>query len=240
VRPAWLMRGSRQWPRSFRLAGEYLPGAHHPHCDRYNHHLIWVGQRPLCLGCTSIAAGVVLGLISLILVPWTKATTALWMIGHLALVAPTALQPLFQRKSFKIFARGLLGAATASYWISGAVLLAPPLPRWLWVASMFGAFMFGYKLLTSLRAARRNDPCAACPEGIYPTCNWNLPRLLTQGNYDIELNTLRSNVSIGGQAPSSSASATLLTRRRRRGPLRSAPAGHEGLPRITRQVRPWN
>ena len=206
---SWWLRGVRRKVSSTALAGAYLPGAHHPHCDRYYHHLIWVARRPLCLGCTSVAVGALLGFLSLAVVPWTNATVGDWILAHLILLVPTAVQPWLQRKLFKIVARGLLGAAAVSYWVSGALLLGVPLPKPVWFVLMLVAFGIAYQTLRRLRTSRKHDPCASCPEGVYPTCNWNLPRLLAQTEVEvIDLNALRSNLRL------ISAASAVITRRR--------------------------
>ena len=134
-------------PLSFDLGGGLLRFAHHPHCDRHIHHLIWVKGRPLCLGCTSMAIGVPIGLAVAALVPWANITLPLWIIGHAFFVAPTAVQPLIQKKSFKTTARVLLGAASASYFLSGLVLQSFFANVWLWRACVLLAFATGFLIL---------------------------------------------------------------------------------------------
>jgi hypothetical protein len=163
-------------------AGMHLPGAHHPHCDRYNHHLLWVQGRPLCLGCTCMALGAAIGMAT-ILVPWGTAGTGIWIVGHLLGIAPAAAQPWFQKKWFKIGSRLMLGATAVSYWASGLFLLTPPASGFLWTVLMLVAFGTGYGLLWWLREAHANSPCTTCPLGMFPTCDWNLPRLLREPEF---------------------------------------------------------
>jgi len=162
----WLNRRRLRRLPSVPLAGAYLPGAHHPHCHRYDHHLIWIAGRPLCLGCTSLAIGAVLAASTLTFVPWAQVTVETWIVGHLLLLMPTGLQPWCQRKSFKIIARTLLGMTSVSYWISGTFFLRSPWPRWMWVASMACAFGLSHQLLTRIRTSQTPDPCQSCPEGL--------------------------------------------------------------------------
>lgn len=171
-------------PVSFSLSGGLLRFAHHPHCDRHLHHLIWVRGRPLCLGCTSMAIGVPLGLAAAAWVPWAAVSLPAWMAGHALLVAPTALQPLFQKKPFKIAARMALGAASASYLLSGLLLHSYFSNAWLWRASVLLAFASGFAALYVWRQRRINNPCDGCPLGTFPTCDWNMPRLLAQNAQD--------------------------------------------------------
>ena len=171
-------------PLSFDLGGGLLRFAHHPHCDRHIHHLIWVKGQPLCLGCTSMAIGVPIGLAVAAIIPWDSMALPLWIIGHALFVAPTAVQPLVQKKSFKIAARVLLGAASASYFLSGLVLQSYFANVWLWRACVLLAFSTGFFILYQWRKKRINNPCETCPLGIFPTCDWNMPRLLAQNNQD--------------------------------------------------------
>ena len=171
-------------PLSFDLGGGLLRFAHHPHCDRHIHHLIWVNGRPLCLGCTSMAIGVPIGLAAAAVIPWASVSLPLWIIGHALFVAPTAMQPLIQKKGFKITARVLLGATSASYFLSGLVLKSYFSNEWLWRACVLLAFATGFLILYKWRQKRINNPCESCPLGIFPTCEWNMPRLLAQNNQD--------------------------------------------------------
>lgn len=171
-------------PLSFDLGGGLLRFAHHPHCDRHIHHLIWVKGRPLCLGCTSMAIGVPIGLAAAAVIPWAGVSLPLWIIGHALFVAPTAAQPLIQKKSFKIAARVLLGATSASYFLSGLVLQSYFANVWLWRACVLLAFSIGFLILYKWRQKRIDNPCETCPLGIFPTCDWNMPRLLAQNNQD--------------------------------------------------------
>lgn len=159
-------------------AGAFLPGAHHPHCDRYAHHLIWIGRRPICLGCMSAAIGAMLGLLAALSINWANVSVGLWAVGHLLALSPTAVQPWLQRKYFKIGSRALLGATVVSYSVSGALLIRVPVNRPLWLLLMALMFWAVYAALRRVRDSQTDDPCEACPLGRYPTCDWNLPSLL--------------------------------------------------------------
>lgn len=171
-------------PVSYSLSGGLLRFAHHPHCDRHQHHLIWVSGRPLCLGCTSMAIGIPLGLAAAVSIPWAALSLPAWIAVHALLVAPTALQPLVQKKPFKIAARVALGAASASYLLSGLVLHSYFANAWLWRSSVLLAFAAGFAALYAWRQQRINDPCKGCPQGVFPTCNWNMPRLLAANGHN--------------------------------------------------------
>ena len=95
-----------------------LPGAHHPHCPRHEHHLLWIAGRPLCLGCTSMAGGASIGLLAVAFLPLARMTPFVWLAAHVLMIGPTAMQPFVQRKRFKVFARAMLGAGTVT-WLVG-------------------------------------------------------------------------------------------------------------------------
>ena len=171
-------------PLSFNLGGGLLRFAHHPHCDRHLHHLIWIKGRPLCLGCTSMAIGVPIGLVVSTVIPWASVSLPLWIIGHAMFVAPTAVQPIVQKKSFKIAARLLLGATSASYFLSGLILQSYFSNAWLWRGCVLLAFSLGFLILYKWRQRRINNPCDTCPLGTFPTCDWNMPRLLAKNLRD--------------------------------------------------------
>lgn len=102
-----------------------------------------------------------------------------WIALHLALLIPTALQPFLQLKPFKVAARALLGLTAGSFWLTGLSVLRSWAPAPLVVVVMFFAFTAGYLCLARLRQRWARDPCEGCPQRRYPTCDWNLPRLLT-------------------------------------------------------------
>jgi hypothetical protein len=100
-----------------------------------------------------------------------------WAILHFGvLTVPTALQPWLQIKSFKVASRLILGIQITSYWISGVVLFQPPIHPWLFRLLLLFAFLLFYKLLSGLRKAHLDAPCQSCPQGIFPTCEWNRRR----------------------------------------------------------------
>lgn len=158
--------------------------AHHPHCDRHIHHLIWISRRPFCLGCTAMAIGVSMGVAVAALTPWATITLPAWVAGHALFVIPAVLQPLIQKKGFKIAARIALGAASASYFLSGLVLQSYFSNSWLWRACVLLTFASVFLILYKWRQKQIDNPCEACPLGLFPTCDWNMPRLLAQNAQD--------------------------------------------------------
>jgi hypothetical protein len=168
-----------------------LRWAHHPHCTRHDHHLIRLFGRPLCLGCTCVAVGVPLGIGLACAIDWQAWTIWQWMALHLCMLAPTAAQPLLQKKWFKLLARTLLGATSASYLISGLFKNDFLMPTWLFRMAVVCVFAVLLKVLLAWRNRRTYDPCSDCPLGTFPTCEWNLPRLLAANEHDSLLSQIR-------------------------------------------------
>jgi hypothetical protein len=117
----------------------YRFGAHHPHCDRHRHHLIWVFGHPFCLGCTCMYSGVALGSFLAVSRNWADCSFFVWVCLHLVLILPTVLQPWIQHKTFKIMARLLLGISTGSYFVfsyTGVFLIRGFLGFWFYWRSL--------------------------------------------------------------------------------------------------------
>jgi hypothetical protein len=103
-----------------------------------------------------------------------------WAGLNAVLVGPTALQPWIQIKPFKIVARFLLGAATAGWTLGCFTANRTGLPQAVEGALGVVTFVLLARLLWWLRETRTVSPCTTCSLGSYPTCTWNLPRLLAQ------------------------------------------------------------
>ena len=149
-----------------------------PIADRYGHHLLWLRGRPLCLGCTCYFTGIVIGLPVGLFSFWNNWGFFHWAVLHLVLLLPTVIQPWTQLKSFKMAARTLLGFTTATYLTTGFLWIRPSaLPDFfpIFVVIAFAAVL---KSLLWLRASRIDNPCTDCPLDEFPTCDWNMPRLL--------------------------------------------------------------
>ncbi len=160
------------------LNGGFLPFAHHPHCERYNNHLIWFCGNPLCLGCCCLYSGLAAGLLGTLFTHWHCSDIVIWFAAHLPFALPTVLQPWIQHKAFKIVARFLLGIGMSSAIIKGLFFVHPPFSRIYLYSFLLFSLITGYKVLAYLRQRFTHDPCQDCPLGAYPTCEWNMPRLL--------------------------------------------------------------
>jgi hypothetical protein len=167
-------------PRSKLPGAAFIGLAHHPHCDRHRHHLLWLGNRPLCLGCTSMAVGTLPGVgLGFALNP-VDGELVWWVASMAVLMAPTFVQPFLQRKPFKVFARSCAGAASAAAAVLGAGLWLTQ--RWLALALLVALFVGLARGLLWLRRRFTPNPCERCPLGRYPTCSWNLERVLADAD----------------------------------------------------------
>ena len=153
--------------------------AHHPPCDRHDNHLIYVAGRPLCLGCLCMGSGISLGAGAIFFAEGlSDFSLVTWVVAHAVLVFPTGLQPWLQQKPYKIFARTLVGFASAT-WCLGALDLGPTpasIPLWFWGPACILFFYLVAKAMLLLRERVSKSPCHDCPRGVFPTCSWNLER----------------------------------------------------------------
>jgi hypothetical protein len=179
----------------------FLPGAHHPHCDRHEAHLLRVRGRPLCLGCVCVAIGFAIGtgIVCAAGARLPMSPTA-WGVAHTALIAPTLAQPWLQWKSYKILARTLLGMASATWLLGGLAHQHSGL--WLPAELALSVFMFALlgRALLWMRDAKTVSPCESCPLGAYPTCSWNLPRLMSETTDPVVALVLAEAIRGGGHA----------------------------------------
>lgn len=151
----------------------FLPGAHHPYCARHNHHLLWIGRRPLCLGCTCMVRRDLI---------WG----VLWFNGRPSFRHATAMAP----RSCGVRSSHYIPAVATSKAVHrrwrrqrlvcrGTVVLSPfagaSASR---RCSALCRFLLSLSVLPWLRKARPNDPYTRCPLGAFPTCERLLPRLL--------------------------------------------------------------
>ena len=98
------------------------------------------------------------------------------------------------KERYKIIARVTLGVCVSAYLFSGLFLLNPPVNVWLFRALIIIAFACGFKILSYMRNRYTYNPCSDCPLGTFPTCEWNMPRLLNE-NSDINLRVILQNQS---------------------------------------------
>ena len=203
----------------------FLRGAHHPACPRHENHLLRIGSHPVCLGCTFMYGGMVLGVIvGVYITILTNFTLLQIVLGILLAFLPTAVQPWLQNKLFKMFARTCLGMSVSVLTlilVSGHSL---PNPLWFWRLGLIIAFVFMYRFLFWLRQVKPNDPCANCTEGVYPVCEWNLknvrssttdPKLLAALEYQLAAKPEVIFLDKGGQSNENMPTSSANTAERR-------------------------
>lgn len=136
--------------------------AHHPTCKRYSNHLIYIKGHPFCLGCFFMYSGMLAGLIIVNLISW-KTITFPSLVGiHLLLLIPTAIQPWFQNKIFKVVSRFILGVATSSYFVSSFFYVQIPFTRWIFYLLVLVIFYPLLFLFLFLRKRFTENPCHTC------------------------------------------------------------------------------
>lgn len=145
--------------------------AHHPVCDRYSNHLIFIKGYPFCLGCTFMYLGVLFGVVVVNLIPWNTVSFATSLSCHLLLLLPTAIQPWIQYKFFKKIARFILGVTISSYLISSIFYIALPFTGWLYYPLVFTTFGALSLCLIFLRNRFTKNPCRTCPTDICLKCD---------------------------------------------------------------------
>jgi hypothetical protein len=130
------------------------------------------------MGAGALTAAVVFAWLSWAHFPTLKHLGTWWLVAvGVALYAPALAQPFVQKKAFKIVSRFLLGVAIVCLWYAALVLL--PLDvggvalRGLFVA----VFVMTWHLTQRFRARWTARPCDRCPDGVYPFCLGNRPRL---------------------------------------------------------------
>lgn len=156
---------------------KFLRGAHHPHCQYHRNHLIWIGNRPFCLGCTSLYSGISIGIIASLTIHWHYVSFLLWLFICFFLLIPTVFQPKVQQRYFKIGARFLLGVSTAFFWVGGLLIQEYPFDRWIFIFLMTLTFYLVFRLFRYIRKTFTKSPCDSCPLGTYPFCSWNISNL---------------------------------------------------------------
>lgn len=174
------------------------PLAHHPSCKYHRNHLVWLGKVPLCMGCTMMSLGAVIGLM---LIPVFDLSTIpfenLLIIGVL-LYIPAIIQIKVQVRSYKLLARTLLGISVIFLVYAGLWLTPWSLVGIILRFGFAGVFLTVWMLTLRLRAKLTDSPCDNCPEGRFPICSYTNSRMQklselhfqTSGNNDPEMDRI--------------------------------------------------
>ena len=155
----------------------YKRFSHHPVCDRYNDHLLSIGEIRLCLGCTCLYVGIFLGLLLLVVLGGIMTDFTMTWLFSLALFIPTLVQVKYQKKSYKIIARTLLGISIVLMFYS-ILFMIPWNPVGIIFKLIFiSLFYLVYSYTNRYRRENIDDPCRECPSGVYPFCGAKLCEL---------------------------------------------------------------
>jgi len=162
--------------------------AHHPVCTKFNNHLLLILNRSLCLGCTCLFVGLLVGIIPAFLTWfWHADWLFTWGFGIFCFL-PTVIQT-FRRgsipKKLKIFSRTLLGIAVAFFLVS--IIRRENLFE---MALGVVIFWISMKFFANMRHRYSTSPCDSCTEGIYPFCSARLDdiRQINRNSQDEETN----------------------------------------------------
>ena len=155
--------------------------AHHPTCYRHNHHLFRAFGLELCLGCTGLFLGIIIG-VGIYLTTDLLASfnlISIWAIG-IILYLPTLIQPNMQFWPYKLISRTLLGVAIFIMLSSLVLKIDWFSIREVGIAILY-LIIFDITRRSTLRYRHVNidDPCIDCPHGMHPFCLHHLEDLKT-------------------------------------------------------------
>ena len=163
--------------------------AHHKTCECFDNHVFRFRHYVVCLGCSSLAIGVVVAVVGIVLCCQQK-----WLIGLLSsltwtllvglcLYIPTLIRPFFQVKVYKVVSRMCLGSAIVFLWYGAICLLSFTLSGLILRIVFLLIFIGVYFATMKYRTRFTPDPSASCERGCYPFCEGNrckLNRILSQ------------------------------------------------------------
>ena len=153
---------------------------HHPPCPRHADHLIYIKDRPYCLGCACAYAGIGIGgPLFFFFTFFLEMEVVIFAISAFVIsLIPSLLQIKIQRRTFKIVSRILLGVGIV-FWFGPILLLLP----WNMNGLVFriGGILFYIVVAVIVNALRlrssRGTHCERCPEGEFPICTYRLPMI---------------------------------------------------------------
>ena len=92
------------------------------------------------------------------------------------------LQMHFQKKWFKILARGGLGIGTA-FFIGAPLFLAPINTQGILTRILIiGIYVILSRHALARRQRTMNRPCDTCTEGVFPLCSWKKDEIMSASN----------------------------------------------------------
>lgn len=88
----------------------------------------------------------------------------------------------FQKKWFKILARGGLGVGSALF-VSAPLFLAPINSTGIITRiAIIGVYILLFRHALARREKTMDRPCDSCTEGVFPLCGWNKNEILSASN----------------------------------------------------------
>ncbi len=151
---------------------------HHPPCPRHDNHLIYIKERPFCLGCFSFYMGTAISIPAIYLLVFALDLDMMTVgsIGAILAMVPTLIQIKLQVKAFKIFSRSILGVGILVwFW---ALLVMMPYTTQGMILRAVGIVWFFFMVGTVHYLRNRYGKgmhCKDCPEGDFPICSYRLP-----------------------------------------------------------------
>jgi len=166
--------------------------AHHPTCEKYSNHIIWLFGKAFCIGCTFFYTGLITG--SILFLIFSRVRIRSWLemgiIWTIGIILFLSFLPQLKIKDTNKHAKGLkimlrfnLGFGSALLILS--VMIKAPVDyigiiiRFISIGLYFGL----YKLFFYLRAKRKEDYCYECPKGKYPFCSHNYEQIVDTITY---------------------------------------------------------
>lgn len=153
------------------------PFAHHPSCKYYYNHLIWFGKTPLCMGCTMMSLGMLIGLLLVQLLNLSTLPFEYLLIAGIFLYIPAVIQTKVQIRSFKLTARTLLGISVIFLAYAGLWLTPWSFVGIILRVGFLGVFLAVWQITLRLREQYAKSPCDRCPEGRFPICSYTNNRI---------------------------------------------------------------
>lgn len=148
-------------------------GAHHPHCNKHNHHLIRFLNHPFCIGCTFMSIGIFSGIILYVFTSFKNwSPLYLWILGFI-LYLSAMLQTFTKNKQIKIILRYSLGLGTFFLLISVYQIKWNTSGIILKVVLLI-IFVIIFQKTIEFRSKKIDDTCINCQDGTYPLCRFKL------------------------------------------------------------------
>lgn len=148
--------------------------AHHPTCNFYRNHLLYLFGKPFCLGCFCMSCGIFITTILFVLFNlYQYHPTNLFILGILIYI-PTVFQVKYQKYFFKAFARFLLGGSVVLCLTSIFLLRNWFSFEIIYSLGYLTLFIIIYKTTQKFRAKNIDNPCKGCVKGHFPFCSWKV------------------------------------------------------------------